>query len=82
MFVLMLWMLVLSVSADAQDDYCRTSDSIAMGCMKRFCMAIRAEFGAHHLRQPIRANFDQQLAIIALHEFHSIFALLDCMNYE
>lgn len=46
-----LRMLSLGVCADAMDDYCRTSESTAMECMKRFCVAVRAEFGDFHLRQ-------------------------------
>ena len=44
-----LQMLSLGVCADAMDDYCRTSESTTMECMKCFCSAIRHEFGEHHL---------------------------------
>jgi len=44
-----LRMLSLGVCADAMDDYCWTSESTAIECMKRFCSAIRSEFGEHHL---------------------------------
>jgi hypothetical protein len=53
-----LRMLSLGVCADAMDDYCRTSESTAMVCMKRFCVAVRTEFGDHHMRQPMRADFE------------------------
>ena len=58
-----LRMLALGVCADAMDDYCRTSESTAMECMKRFCVAMHAEFGEYHLRQPTRADFLRQLEI-------------------
>jgi hypothetical protein len=45
-------MLALGVCADAMDEYCRISETTAMECMKRFYVAIRAEFGEYHLRQP------------------------------
>ena len=77
-----LRMLSLGVCADAQDDYCRTSESTAMECMKRFCVAVRAEFGDFHLRQPTRADFERQLAINAQRGFPGMFASLDCMHYE
>ena len=52
-----LRMLALGVCVGAMDDYCRTSESTAMECMKRFCVAVCAEFGEYHLRQPTRAYF-------------------------
>ena len=75
-------MLSLGVCADAMDDYCRTSESTAMECMKRFCSAIRREFGEHHLRQPTRSDFEQQLAINAARGFPGMFGSLDCMHYD
>ena len=75
-------MLSLGVCADAMDDYCRTSESTAMECMKRFCVAVRAEFGGHHMRQPTRADFEQQLSINAQCGFPGMFASLDCMHYQ
>ena len=51
-----LRMLALGVCADAMDDYCRTSESTSMQCMKRFCIAVREEFGEYHLRQPSRVD--------------------------
>jgi hypothetical protein len=77
-----LRMLSLGVCADAMDDYCRTSESTAMECMKRFCSAIRSDFGEHNLRQPTRADFEQQLAINAARGFPGMFGSLDCMHYE
>ena len=67
-------MLSLGVCADAMDDYCRTSKSTAMECMKRICIAVRTKFGDHHMRQPMHADFEQQLAINAQHEFPGLFA--------
>ena len=77
-----LRMLSLGVCADAMDDYCRTSESTAMECMKRFCVAVRAEFGDHHMRQPTRADFEKQLSINAQRGFPGMFASLDCMHYQ
>lgn len=77
-----LRMLADGVSADATDEYSRCSESTAMECMKRFCVAVRAEFGPHHLRQPTRADFEEQLAINADRGFPGMFASLDCMHYE
>ena len=45
-----LRMLSLGVSANAMDDYCRTSESTAMESLNRFCSAIRNEFGEYYLR--------------------------------
>ena len=50
--------------------------------MKRFCSAIRHEFGEHHLRQPTRADFEQQLAVNVARGFPSMFGSLDYMHYE
>ena len=77
-----LRMLSLGVCADAMDDYCRTSETTATECMKRFCVAVRAEFGQHHLRQPTRADFLKQLDINSARGFPSMFASLDCVHYE
>jgi hypothetical protein len=64
-----LRMLSGGVCANVMDDYCRTSESTAIKCMKHFCSAICHEFGEHHLRQPTRADFEQQLAVNAAHSF-------------
>jgi hypothetical protein len=77
-----LRMLAYGVIADATDKYCRIGESIAMESMKRFCKAIRAEFGDHHLRQPTREDFETQLSINAERGFPGMFASLDCMHYE
>ena len=77
-----LRMLALGVCADAMDDYCRTSESTTMECMKRFCVVVRAEFGEYHLRQPTRADSLKQLAINSARGFPGMFASLDCMHYE
>ena len=80
-----LRMLALGVCADAMDDYCRTSESTAMKCMKRFCVAVCAEFGEfgeYHLRQPTREDFLQQLGINSARGFPGTFASLDYMHYE
>jgi hypothetical protein len=77
-----LRMLALGVCADAMDEYCRISETTAMECMKRFCVAIRAEFGEYHLRQPTQADFEKQLAINAARGFPGMFGSLDCMHYE
>jgi hypothetical protein len=77
-----LRMLYYGLCADATDEYCRTSETTAMDCMKPFCLAIRAEFEEHYLRQPTRADFDKQLAINSARGFPGMFASLDCMHYE
>ncbi len=64
-----LRMLTPGVCADTMDDYCWTSESTAMECMKSFCSAIRHEFGEHHIRQPTRPDFEQQLAVNAARGF-------------
>jgi hypothetical protein len=77
-----LHMLCYGLCADATYEYCRTSESIAMESLKRFCVAVRAEFEGYHLRQPTQANFEKQLAINADCGFHGMFASLECMHYE
>jgi hypothetical protein len=74
-------MFCYGLSGDATDEYCRTSESTAMKCMKIFCLAIRAEFEDYHLRQPTREDFEKQLAINRDRRFPGIFAPLDCMHY-
>jgi hypothetical protein len=74
-----LRMLSLGVCADAMDDYYRTSESTALECMKWFCVAVWAKFGDHHMRQPMRADFEQQLAINAQRGFPGMFASLDSL---
>ena len=76
-----LRMLCYGLSGDATDEYCRTSESTAMECMKRFCLAIRAEFEEHYLRQPTQEDFENQLAINRDRGFPGMFASLDCMHY-
>ena len=63
-------------------DYYRISESTAMECMKRFCVAVRTEFGDHHMRQPTRADFEQQLSMNAQRGFPGMFASLDYMHYQ
>ena len=75
-------MFALGVCTDAMDDYCRTSESTVMKCMKRFCVAVRAKFGEYHLRQPTRLDFLKQLGINSARGFPGMFASLDCMHYE
>jgi hypothetical protein len=40
----------------ATDEYCKTSKSTAMESLKRFCVAIRAKFGAYP-GQTLRSNW-------------------------
>jgi hypothetical protein len=77
-----LRMLCCGMCADATDEYCRTSESSAMKSLKRFCIAIRAEFENYHLRPPTLRDFQKQLAINANRGFPGMFASLDCMHYE
>jgi hypothetical protein len=77
-----LRMLCYGLCADATDKYCRTSESTAMECLKRFCLAIRVLFEDYYMRQPIRADFEKQLAINEARGFPGIFASLDCMHWE
>jgi hypothetical protein len=77
-----LRMLCYGLCADAIDEYCRTSESTAMKSLKRFCIAMRAEFEAYHLRQPTRTDFEKQLSINVDRGFPGMFASLDCMHYE
>ena len=67
--------------ADATDKYCRIGESTAMESMKRFCHAVRTEFGPHYLRQPTRADFEARLRIDEARGFLGMFASLDCMHY-
>ena len=76
-----LRMLCYGLSGDATDEYCRTNESTAMKCMKRFCLTIRVEFEEHHLRQPTREDFEKQLFINRDRVFPGMFASLDCMHY-
>ena len=77
-----LRMLCYGVCADATYKYYRTSKSIAMKSLKRFCIAIRGEFEEHHLRQPTILDFEKQLAINCDRGFPGMFASLDCMYSE
>jgi hypothetical protein len=77
-----LRMLCYGVSSNAIDEYCRTSESTTMECLKRFCLAIRALFEDYHMRQPTRVDFDKQLAINEARGFPGMFASLDCMHWE
>ena len=72
----------MGVCVDVMDEYYWTSESTAMECMNRFCSGIRHEFGEHHLRQPTRADFEQQLAVNAARGFSGMFGSLNCMHYE
>jgi hypothetical protein len=77
-----LRMLCYGLCADTTDEYCRTSETTAMKSLKRFCIAIRAEFESYHMHQPTRADFEKQLAINGDHGFPGMFASLDCMHYD
>ena len=77
-----LRMLALGVCVDAQDDYCRMSESTAMECMGRFCAAVRAEFGEYYLRKLTYDDCRKQLAINETRGFPGMFGSLDCMHYE
>lgn len=54
-----LHMLARGVYVDVWYKYCRVSKNIAMEYMKWFCIAILEGFGAYHLRQPTKADFDK-----------------------
>ena len=77
-----LRMLYYGLCADATDEYCRTSETTGQECLRSFCIAIRAFFENHHMRQPTRANFNKQLSINGARRFLGIFASLDCMHWE
>ena len=77
-----LRMLGYGLCVDATDEYCRTSEATAMESLKRFCVAIREEYEAHHLRQPNQGDFERQFAINRDRGFPGMFASLDCMHYE
>jgi hypothetical protein len=76
-----LRMLCYGLAADATDEYYRTSKTTAMLSLKRFCIAIKAEFEGHHLKKPNRANIDEQFSINAARGFPGMFGSLDCMHY-
>ena len=76
-----LRMLCYGLSGDALNENYRTSESMAMEYMKRFCLTIRAEFEDHHLRQPTRETFEKQLVINHDRGFLGMFTSLDCMHY-
>ena len=77
-----LRMLALGICVDAMDEYCRTSESTTMESKKCFCKAACIEFGAYQLRQPTRADLEEQMAINKEHGFSRMFASIDCMHYE
>jgi hypothetical protein len=77
-----LRMLALGVCADVMDDYCRTSESTTMKCMRRFCAVVRAEFEDYYLRKPTYEDCREQLAINEARGFLGMFGSLDCMHYE
>jgi hypothetical protein len=77
-----LKMLCYGLCGDATDEYCRTSESTVMECLRRFCLAIRAFFEDYYMRQPTEADFDKQLAINEARGFPGMFASLDCMHWE
>ena len=64
-----LHMLCYGMYADATNEYCRTTKSIALESLRRFCLAIRAIYEPYHLRQPTRANFDKHLAKLRGEDF-------------
>lgn len=74
-------MLCYGLSGDATYEYYRTSESMAMEYMKRFCLVIKAEFEDHHLMQPTWETFEKQLAINHDRMFMGMLASLDCMHY-
>lgn len=76
-----LRMFCYGLSGDVTDEYCRISESTAMECMKRFCLANRTEFEDHLLRQPTREDFEKQLAINRDRGSPDMFASLECMHY-
>jgi hypothetical protein len=77
-----LRMLCYGLCGAATDEYCRTSESTAMECLRRFCLAIRALFEDYYMRQPTQADFDKQLAVNEARGFPGMFASLDCMHWE
>ena len=77
-----LRMLCYGICADAIDEYYRTSETTTMKSLKRFCIAIRAEFEEYYLRQLTHVDFQKQLAINSDQGFLGMFASVDCMYYE
>lgn len=59
----MLRILALGMCADAMDELWRASESMVMECMKRFCKAIRREFGDYNLWQSTWVDCKKQVEI-------------------
>jgi hypothetical protein len=55
---------------------------LPMKSSKPFCIVVKVEFEAYHLRQSTRVDFKKQLAINVDYDFPIIFAILDCKVYE
>jgi len=56
-------MLAYGTAADAQDEYCRISESTSLESLKRFCAAIVKVYSKKYLRQPTWADIQKQMDI-------------------
>jgi hypothetical protein len=77
-----LRMLCYGLCGDATNEYCRTYESTAMECLRRFCLAIKALFEDYYMHQPTQADFDKQLAVNEACGFPGMFTSMDCMHWE
>ncbi|CAL8170344.1 unnamed protein product [Prunus armeniaca] len=75
-------MLTWGCSADATDEYCIFSESIALESLRKFCCAVEAVYGQWYLRSPNPADLYKLLHKASSRGFPCMLGSLDCMHWE
>lgn len=74
--------LALGICADATDEYCKVSESLARKSLLQFCKGICNLYSSQALRDPTEADIDDILAENEERGFPGMIGSIDCMHWE
>ena len=74
--------LAYGICADATDEYCKISESLARESLIKFCKGIIELYGSNALRDPTEAEMKDILDHNQDRGFPGMFGSIDCMHWE